>query len=408
MKALVLGYGVSGKASAALLKAQGCEVIAVDRKKIEADIPVFLDGADVSLDGIEQLVLSPGIARVHPLVQRALEKGIEVTSEIELAFRLIRNRCLGITGSNGKTTTTLLVMHVLNAAGRKTRAVGNVGAALAEAVLAAHAEEILVIELSSFQLETLCDPKLDAAVCLNITPNHLDRHASMQEYAAAKAQIGQCLKPGGKLFISSQVFTEFSELFRKEEIQVLEENVAAISPLEYIQLGKQNVDAAFALCAFMGVTREQFASAVKTFRKPPHRVEWVAELRGVQYFNDSKATNVAAVMHAVSLMQRPVVLIAGGVHKGASYRPWIECFRKKVRLVIAYGEAAPLIREELGKEVEVVETLEQAVARAKRFAKPLECVLLSPGCSSYDQFRSYEHRGDEFKRMVNGQKKEVS
>lgn len=401
MKILVIGYGVSGRAAAALLKARGFEVVAVDRKagEIKADIPVFLDTGDFSLDGIAQVILSPGVLPSHPLVVKAREQGIEVIGEIELAFRSIQNRCIGVTGSNGKTTTTLLIAHVLGA-----RAVGNVGAALTEAVLQAGPEEILVIELSSFQLETLQSRKLDAAVCLNVTPNHLDRHPTMRDYAKAKARIGDCLKEGGKLFISPQVWENFSDLFCQKGVEILQENVAAISPVEYIQLGKQNVEAAFAICTLMGASQEQFAEALKTFRKPPHRIEWVGEWGGVEYFNDSKATNIDAVMHAMSLMQKPVLLLAGGVHKGASYRPWLESFRGKVRKIFAYGQAASKMKEELASSfpVEVVETLAQAVALARGEAKRNETVLLSPGCSSYDQFQSFEHRGDEFKRLVRG------
>ncbi|MDE3045549.1 MAG: UDP-N-acetylmuramoyl-L-alanine--D-glutamate ligase [Verrucomicrobiota bacterium] len=405
-KKLVIGYGISGRASAALLKARGCEVIAVDRKagELKADVPVLLDTADLDWDEFDQVILSPGVPPSHPLVQKAREKGIEVIGEIELAFRLLENRCVGITGSNGKTTTTLLIAHVLNAAGKKAQAVGNVGAALAGAVLDVAPEEILVIELSSFQLETLTSRKLDAAVCLNITPNHLDRHPTMRAYAEAKARIGNCLKKTGRLFISSQVGKEFSDLFREKEVEIVQENVAAISPVEYTQLGKQNVEAAFSICTVLGVSEGEFASALKTFRKPPHRLEWVAIKGGVEYFNDSKATNIHAVMHAVALMKRPVILIAGGVHKGASYRPWIESFGGKVRKILAFGGAASQMKEELSSSlpVEVVATLAEAVALAEREAKGNECVLLSPGCSSYDQFTSFEQRGDTFKRLVTG------
>lgn len=396
-RCLVVGYGISGKAAAAFLRKQGCEVVAVDRKPAEKG--VLLDSEDFPLEGFSQVILSPGVPPTHAIVRRAREQEIEAIGEIELAFRYVKNRCIGITGSNGKTTTTLLTAHLLNQAGMKARSLGNVGESLTGYLLNPDLEEILVVELSSFQLETLAlRPCFDAAAILNITPNHLDRHASIEEYASAKLRIGRCLKEGGKLFVSEQVLRDYAVGTRFDQ-----ETVASNSEESYIKRGgpeRQNIEAAFAICRFFGA--QDLENGLKTFKKPPHRIEWIADIDGVSYYNDSKSSNVESVIHAVRLLNGPIHLLIGGVHKGASYRPWIENFQGKVKKIFAFGQAAPKMEEELAAAFVFVrvETMQEALMRAKKEAKKNETILLSPGCSSYDQFRNYEHRGEEFKRMV--------
>ncbi|HEX2582862.1 MAG TPA: UDP-N-acetylmuramoyl-L-alanine--D-glutamate ligase [Chlamydiales bacterium] len=397
-KILVLGYGVSGKASAALLKSRGFSVVVADKNPGENVVP---DAADFPLDEIAQVVVSPGIPSSHPIVQTAMARSIEVLGETEMAFRFLENRCVGVTGTNGKTTVTMLVEHVLNAAGIRARAVGNIGTALSDYLLSPDAKEVLVVELSSFQLETLQAKKLQASVYLNLTPDHLNRYSSLRAYAAAKARIQDC---SDKLFVSKQVVADYGDLL-KPGFQIFEseeESVAPISWLEYIQLGvpeRQNVQAAAALCAAFGVGKEQFLKALKQFKKPPHRIEWVGAVRGVHYINDSKGTNVDAVLHAIALFKGPVILIAGGVDKGASYQPWIQKFQGIVKKIIAYGQAASKMEVELAPffPFQRVEKFESAFDTASHEAIAGDCVLLSPACSSFDQFRDYEHRGDEFR-----------
>jgi len=400
VKTLVIGYGVSGKAATAFLRSIGREVVSVDKKGGDG---VLLDSADLSLDGFDQVILSPGVPQSHPLVQKALQRGIEIIGEIELGFRHLKNRCFGITGSNGKTTTVLLTTHILNSAGVKGRALGNVGDSLCGYLVEGDPSEVLVVELSSFQLETLQAKRLEAAIVLNITPNHLDRHASMQIYAGAKARIHECLIEGGELFVSQQVEGEFGALFG--DAKVFEKDIDLINKLSYIKLdmpSKQSVQAAYLLCKRCGVTDVDFLNGLQTFKKPPHRIEWVAEIDGVAYYNDSKSSNIDSVMHAVGRFDGPLVLIVGGVHKGSSYRPWVEKFKGKVRHIIAYGKAAPIMEFELAPHFSfhAVDRFADAVMLAKAEAKKQETVLLSPGCSSYDQFENYERRGDSFKRLV--------
>lgn len=411
--ALVFGLGVSGKAAAAFLLKKGVRVLAVDQKAKElapelapllaAGLEVV--GEDISLEGVSQFVLSPGISPHHPFVRKARDKRIEIIGEIELACRHLVNPCIAITGTNGKTTTALLVAHILSRAGKKGRALGNIGASLCEYLLSPDPEEILVVELSSFQLETLQASCFDVAAILNITPDHLDRHPSLLDYARAKLRIQNCLKSGGRLFVSQQVAQMYGSFLKEKEIFDERTSLAEISKLDYIRRGmpeQQNVEAAFCLCAFFGVSKAQFLRALEGFRKPAHRIEWVAEIDGVSYYDDSKGTNIDAVMHAVKLFLSPILLLAGGVDKGASYRPWIDAFQGKVKQIFAFGQAALKMESELAHAFpfQRVETLLDAVSGAKAKAVKGDVVLLSPGCSSFDQFRNYEHRGEEFKRMV--------
>jgi UDP-N-acetylmuramoylalanine--D-glutamate ligase len=426
-KFAVIGFGISGRSAAAFLLKQGSKVLVFDKKAedlkrdsqsafffsddLEDRFQMVSDEAEISLEGISLVILSPGISLHHPIVQKALQLGIEVVGEPEFAFRHLKNRCVGITGTNGKTTTVLLVAHILNQAGKKARALGNVGVSLTSYLLHPDSEEILVAELSSYQLETLNVRCLEAAAILNLTPNHLDRYSSMDDYAAAKIRIQNCLIGQGKLFVSLQAAQDYGCLLRSERVVFDgdlrgEEEFFPPKVLENsIQLGlpeKQNILAALALCSYLGVSRNLFQRGLETFRKPSHRIEWVAEIEGVSYYNDSKSSNIESVMHAMSLFNGPLILIAGGVDKGSSYHPWIAAFGKKVKKMIAYGEASRKMEQELGGSFSFSrrDTLQEAVACARAEAGEKDVVLLSPGCSSFDQFRNYEHRGEEFKRLV--------
>ena len=399
MKKLIIGYGVSGKAAARFLEKMGKTIVAVDRSE-EGALP---DSPDFSLEGIDQVILSPGIPYKHPLVQKALELGIEIIGEIELGMRFLKNRAFGVTGTNGKTTTVLLMEHILKASGIKAKALGNIGKSLTGYLLNPDEEEILLIELSSYQLETIQTPKMEGCFVLNISPNHLDRYPSFKAYVEAKALIQNCLIPGGDLFISKQVQREFGNLF--PSAKVFEKPVDILNMGCYTELmmpSSRTIEAAYLLCKRCGVTDMVFLDHLKMFKKPAHRIEWVAKIDGVAYYNDSKSSNVQSVIHAVEKVEGPLILIVGGTHKGSSYKPWIEEFKSKVRMIIAYGKAAPVIECELKNHfpMHVVDRFEDAIRWVKIEAKTHETVLLSPGCSSFDQFDNYKHRGEEFKRLV--------
>ncbi len=387
MVALIIGFSISGRASAELLLSQGKQVLAVDRKADalapQNGVQLIDENRDIDWSTISQLILSPGVPQDHPHVKEARQRGIEIIGEIELAFRSLKNPCIGITGTNGKTTATLLTAHILNSTGFKARALGNVGEALSRYALTPDPEEILVVELSSFQLETLQSKCLDCAICLNITPDHLDRYPSMLEYAKAKCRIQDCLKKNAPFYISQQLFDEFGSLLQNFTIL-------------------DHAHPVYPLCRHFGVNDELFSSVLQTFKKPQHRLEFVEEWKELTFYNDSKATNIDAVMYAVALMEGPVVLLAGGLDKRASYRPWIASFGSKVKHIVAFGQAAAKMEAELKESFsfERVEGMDDALASAVRWAKGPMNILLSPGCSSFDQFRNFEERGNEFKRMV--------
>ncbi|HSX13750.1 MAG TPA: UDP-N-acetylmuramoyl-L-alanine--D-glutamate ligase [Chlamydiales bacterium] len=382
MRYVVLGMGISGKAAASYLLRQGHHVIGVDRKASALDLSelsgLVLSDENITFENVDQVIVSPGISLSHPLVQQAFAKNIEVIGEVEFAFRNIRNRCIGITGSNGKTTTTLQIAHVLKAAGLRARAVGNVGVSLSTVLGNVEDDEILVVELSSFQLDTLKQRCLDYAVILNITENHLDRYPSMREYAEAKIAIQDCLKENGTLFITEQVQNRYS--FKRK--------------FAFFDV--------FAICSKFGITRVVFDQALASFKKPPHRIEWIGEKDGVTFYNDSKSSNVESVIFAVRQMQNPVILIVGGTDKGSNYRPWIDCFKNTVKHVIAYGLAKEKIEHELEGSIPFTKVgpFAEAVEIACKMAQEKDIVLLSPGCSSYDQFANFERRGEVFKELI--------
>ncbi len=378
-KVVILGRGKSGLAAYDYLLSQGVEALC-----IEKDMPLDLTGVDC-------VVKSPGIPMRHPWVVETQKANVRLIGEIDLAMESLQSkRLIGVTGSNGKTTTVMALTHVL---GEGAIAVGNIGIPLLSVVNSP--ATTLVIELSSFQLETIePGPFFDAALLLNITPNHLDHHPSMEQYVAAKWRIKECLKPDG-------VF------FTREDFLPLKEKVETILASRYTgeQLWEhdgENFAAVYAVCQTLGVTEDQFVERMQSFQKPPHRIEYVATIDDVAYINDSKATSIDAVSKAVNAIPKHVHLIAGGVDKGGSFCDWLPMFEGKVKQVFAIGEAAERIERELAPKIPVkrLASLEEAVLQAAKQAEKGECVLLSPGCSSYDQFQNFQQRGETFKQVV--------
>jgi UDP-N-acetylmuramoylalanine--D-glutamate ligase len=429
---VVLGMGVSGTAAAEFLLGQGASVLGIDRDPAANDIEIRRlqalglsmqhESCPIEWEGVLRLVVSPGISPKHPIYRGALEHGVPVIGEAELALPFFTKPLLGITGTNGKTTVTLLATHVLQCCGIRAKALGNVGTPLCSELISPGDEEVYVVELSSFQLETMRTPVFDAGVILNITPDHLDRYADMQEYAGAKCRLQHLMKKGAPFFVQKQAAFDYRGVFGgsdlltfgvgegadlwtgKSEI-VFREKVEAILPNHYREMGRhesENALAVWALCRSFSVSGEQFCRTLATFQKPRHRIEFVRELDGVFWYDDSKGTNIDAVIQAVGAMKGPVVLIAGGVDKGASYLPWKEAFAGRVRQIIVIGEAAPKMTRELSPWFNIAgaDSLAEAVKIAASLAKRGDSVLLSPGCSSYDMFRDYAHRGEEFQHQV--------
>jgi UDP-N-acetylmuramoylalanine--D-glutamate ligase len=282
-------------------------------------------------------------------------------------------------------------------------------------------DETMVVELSSFQLETMRTSVVDIGIVLNITPDHLDRYASMEEYAKAKCHLQDVIKLSGSFWVHNDIARDFERLLKSpywtygtdsrctlwtdRKALMSGEKIETILPIRYRIWGdheSENTLAAWIVCKKLGVDPSAFLAALESFKKPAHRMEFVTCIKGVNYFNDSKGTNLNATMKAVEAMPGKVILIVGGVDKGASYQPWKKIFAGKVKQVLALGQASLKIAQELSPEfeVEVVPTLKEAVLRASELATLGESVLLSPGCSSYDMFRDYAHRGDEFKKFV--------
>jgi len=419
MKTLVIGLGKSGRAAYDLLLQEGDLVIGTDDnadllKKLDIQVDLH-----PNIEEFDRVILSPGVPPTHPLYLKALELKKEIIGEAELALSRLHQPCIAITGTNGKTTVTLLTEHILKSSGLKARALGNVGTPLTS--YQGDSQEIMVVELSSFQLELMKTPVVDVGIILNITPDHLDRYTTMEDYAKVKCRLQNVMKSGGAFWVHQSVVQEYGALLKPnyqtygvdaestcwtDRIALMEgEKIETILPIRYRDLGShesENILAAWILCKKFGVGSAAFLAALETFKKPAHRVEFVATLDGVDYFNDSKGTNIDATIKAVEAMTKNVILIAGGVDKGSSYEPWKRIFTGKVKRVFALGQAAAKIAQELRPEfeVEIVATLQEAVECARNLAKEGETVLLSPGCSSYDMFKDYVHRGEEFKKFV--------
>lgn len=437
LKILVVGLGLSGRSAVRFLLKRGHHVTGMDRSQalLNDDQKVATlrnqgmlavhESEMIDVQNFDLIVVSPGVPHTHPYYKNALAHGIEVIGEVELACRFIKKVCLGVTGTNGKTTVTLLIAHVLNSAGIKAKALGNIGIPLTEALDDCQHEDlqVYVLELSSFQLETLRYPCLDAGIILNITPDHLDRYAGMEEYAQSKVALKNALKPEGVLFVEERCFETFQHLFKdtnpnlygfgKENLIYSDAKSVFMSKKQAFALPQElvgiyshdieNIMAAFAICATQGVSGEQFVQGLGSFQKPPHRIQFVTTKQGIRFYDDSKGTNIDAVIRAVNSFNGNILLIAGGVDKGFPYSPWIKAFNGKVKSIFALGQSASKIQADLQSHipVEICADLDKAVRQAATLAKEGDIVLLSPGCSSFDMFKDYTQRGKEFQRIVN-------
>jgi len=435
-RALVVGLGVSGVDACRLLRSRGVAVRAVDRQSAEAlthrlaelppEVEVHLgEVSEEVLDGVEVVVLSPGVPPTAPLVLAAQARGIPVLPEVELAFRFAGDTpIVGITGSNGKSTVTGLVGHILKTAGRRVAAGANLGPAACGLVLRG-GWDVMVWELSSFQLELIQTLRPTVAVFLNLSPDHLDRHPTVEAYLAAKARIFAFQRPEDHAVLNGDdpVVAQLSVPSQRHTFSLRDPKAEAYLEGGHLMLqgkvlmarqalplpGEHNVANALAAalaCRLLGLCREEIVAGLRTARPLPHRHELVAELDGVRYVDDSKGTNVGAVVAGLSgYPPKRVHLILGGLGKGQDFCPLRAVVAEKAVRVYLIGQAAKTIAEALGDVVpaEICGTLEEAVRRAKRCAVPGDVVLLSPACASFDQFRDYAHRGHEFARLVRGE-----
>jgi UDP-N-acetylmuramoylalanine--D-glutamate ligase len=441
-KLLVVGLGKSGLAAALFLRRQGAQVTVSDIRSAEAlakDIPALLEeGINVEAGGHglltfrrqDLIVVSPGVPLDTPELAQVRSFGLPVIGELELAARFLKGKILAITGSNGKTTTTTLVCEILKAAGLPTLVAGNIGVPVISLVDESSDESWSVLEVSSFQLETTQHFHPRIAVILNITPDHLDRHGTFENYALAKERIfasqdsddfvvlnadnaraaaAAHRSPGQVFWFSLEIpvlrgaWVEEGQILYRESKEAPAETVMALSgiPLK----GEHNVENVLAaVCAarLAGAPADLIRHAVENFRAVEHRLEYVATINGVEFYNDSKATNVDATAKAVAAFSSGIHLILGGKDKGSDYTLLGDLLRARVKAVYTIGSAAAKIESQLRGVVSIhsCETLDRAVTTAAAAAHPGEIVLLAPACSSFDQFESYEHRGRTFKELV--------
>jgi UDP-N-acetylmuramoylalanine--D-glutamate ligase len=401
-RVLVVGLARSGLAAAIALAGRGARVIAADRSPDVdagrlADLGVELrlgTEEEALLEGVELVVKSPGVPAESPLVAGARARGIPVWSEVELGYRLLPagSRLIGITGTNGKTTTTELLGAMLRAAGRPVEVAGNVGRALTDAALVAADGSWLVCELSSFQLEDVDSLACDVAVLLNLEPDHLDRHGSFDAYRAAKLRIFE--RARAKVVPSG---------FGIDGIEFSADDPLPAEPLIPGRHNRENAAAATAAARAAGVPDAAIAQALATFPGVPHRLELVRDLHGVRWVNDSKATNTAAARRGVAAYDAPLRLILGGSLKGEDFGPFARDLPANLRSTYLVGAASDELAVALdaaGREYVRAGDIPTAVASAAADAEPGDVVLLSPACASYDQFANFEERGDAFRRLV--------
>lgn len=409
MRVLVVGLGKSGLAACRLLRRRGDEVLATDSNPEQETLAVLETlgvGFVSDFPLLDLTVISPGVPADLPALQ-----GHNVIGELELAFPYLKGPIAGITGSNGKTTTTALTGHIFKSAGVACQVGGNIGIAPAAMCETSRDGQWNILELSSFQLETTRQFRPSIGVCLNVTPNHLDRHHTLENYAAAKGRMFVNQTPSdAKILNARDAICRGYSTSGAAEVYWFNHGPLNYRTMLRGQHNQENIDAAVAIAERAGIPRTVAVEAAATFPGVEHRLEFVRELSGVAYYNDSKATSVDATLKALAALDGPVWLILGGKDKGSDYRPIAEAMQGRSRGILLIGAAAGKIREQIGPrlELEDCETLERAVALAHRSAQRGDTVLLAPACASFDQFRSFEHRGEVFKSAVAALGKEVS
>jgi UDP-N-acetylmuramoylalanine--D-glutamate ligase len=427
----VLGAGLSGSAAALLLRANGANVTVLDSaaeaKLLKSTIDnlranevrvVTGEAADQNRDHYDLVVLSPGIDPASPLARNFSSRKIETIGELELGWRFCEKPVIAITGTNGKTTTTELIAQMLNACGQRTIACGNIGKPLTAVVRDQSKFDVLTVEVSSFQLETIESFRPAIAIWLNFAPDHLDRYASVGEYRTAKLRIfenqtaddiavvnaGESIPQIQARKVTFSAYNDRAD-FRLFEGAIYFQNTPILRLTDAKLRGSHNIENLMATLAAgraRGLSFEQMLPPLCQYEPQPHRCEFVRTVGGVDYVNDSKATNLDAVEKALLAQTKTVVLIAGGKDKGFDFQPLRDVVKKKVRSVVLIGEMADRIAQDWQgvTECEIAGSLADAVERAHAAAKTGEVVLFSPGTSSFDMFKSYADRGDQFRSLV--------
>jgi UDP-N-acetylmuramoylalanine--D-glutamate ligase len=430
-KVAVLGAGLSGSAAALLLRSEGAEVTVLDSAEETNLLKSTIDNlqargvrvicgaaADKDSGAYQLVVLSPGIDPASPLARNFLSRGIETIGELELGWHFCKVPVIAVTGTNGKTTTTELLAQMLNACGQRTIACGNIGKPLSEVAREKQPFDVLTVEVSSFQLEAIRTFRPSISLWLNFAPDHLDRYRSVSDYRAAKLRIFEnqtesdvsvvnaieklpAVRPRKITFSAYTDQADFSVsqgaiIYHGEEILRLADT--KLRGLHNIE----NLMATLAGGMARGLPFNEMVPPLRVYEPRPHRCEFVRELSGVEYVNDSKATNLDAVDKALRAQSKPVILIAGGKDKGFSFDPLRPLVKEKVKSTILIGEMAESIRRSWNGAVQsqIANSLADAVERAHASARTGDVVLFSPGTSSFDMFKSYADRGDQFRALV--------
>ena len=442
-KILVFGSGISGIGATQLLEKQGKEVIlydgnaSLDADKIKRQIGentkasvVLGDLQEDLMKTLDLVVMSPGVPTDLPVVNQMRDMGIPIWGEIELGFTYGKGDVLAITGTNGKTTTTALLGEIMKNYKDSVYVVGNIGNPYTTVAYDMEEDSVAVAEVSSFQLETIHAFRPVVSAILNITPDHLNRHYTMEAYIAAKEDIArnqteddtcvlnyedEVLRKFGEnikakvLYFSSRRKLNKGIYFEDGKLIYKDENETVLCHVEELQLlgmhNYENIMAASAMAIAYGVPMDVIQRTIKAFAGVAHRIEYVCEKEGVAYYNDSKGTNPDAAIKAVQAMNRKTLLIGGGYDKDSEYDEWIQSFDGKVKYLVLLGQTKDKIASaarKLGFEnIIIVETLEEAVLACAKLAEPGDAVLLSPACASWGMFKNYEERGDKFKEVVN-------
>lgn len=434
VRVTVFGMARSGLATMELLRDRGAVVRGSDSKpleelgeaaeRLEAMGAPFVQQGPAAAEDCEVMVLSPGVRPDQPLFEQARRAGVRVTGDVEAASEFLRGPVLGITGSNGKTTVTALAGHLLAAAGIAAQVGGNIGTPVASMVAASRDDQWNVLELSSYQLEMAETLRVHIAAALNVTPDHLDRHGTLENYAEAKKRIflNQLPEDAAVLNAENSITRGYASGrrarvfwfnaggkaapgFWMEGGDLVADGQAWMKAGEVPLPGRHNIEnvLAGACCArIAGADLESLRRGVMSFPGVEHRIEFVRKVRGVSYYNDSKATNVDATIKALESFPGGLWVILGGLDKKSDYRPLAPLLAERARAALLIGSAAPIIEEHLGGcvRIEHCGDLASAIGLAAREARQGETVLLAPACASFDQFRSYEHRGKTFKELV--------
>ncbi|WP_018963002.1 UDP-N-acetylmuramoyl-L-alanine--D-glutamate ligase [Coprothermobacter platensis] len=422
---LVLGYGVSGQSAESFLVSRGANVYVYDEKDIKTKVAPVLHGLPDDLQ-IDLCVTSPGFSINHPIIRELTTNHVPVVGELELSFDASRwNYWIAVTGTNGKTTTTSLIGHLLKKAGHQVVIGGNIGVPITSFLTQPISETIIVAEVSSFQLETVYTFRPQVAAFLNLTPDHLDRHGTMENYFNTKARIFAMQQEQDRAVLNAEdrwtrsllgTLKSQTVTFGIEKGDVHWENGMllidgkAVASLDNVKLkgthNLANISAAVACCHHILPENFDYASAISSFLAPEHRIEFVRSVNGVDFYDDSKATNIDSTVVALEAFSEPVILILGGRNKGMDFTPLADFIKNEssVKWIVLMGESKDSLRDALIKKgidsFSEADSLEKAVEEAFDVANEGDVVLLSPACASFDMFKNFEERGDKFKEIV--------